>query len=107
MGGKVCYPSGVTAPAVDPIPLLSLEGITKRYASVVANDGVQAAALAPVSLVPRADGTVAHFPHLIERAKPGLIAVTAQGLRFTNEANSYHDFMQALLHATQIGRAHV
>ncbi len=75
---------------------------------VVANDLVQAAALAPVSLVPRAnpgsEGSVAHFPHLIERAKPGLIAVTARGERFTNEANSYHDFMQSLLAATPSGQ---
>lgn len=69
----------------------------------VADDLVQAAALAPVSLVPRADGSVAHFPHLIERAKPGLIAVTARGQRFTNEADSYHDFMQGLLAATPQG----
>ncbi|TXI63275.1 MAG: FAD-dependent oxidoreductase [Limnohabitans sp.] len=70
----------------------------------VARDLVQAAALAPVSLVPRADGSTAHFPHLIERAKPGLIAVTARGVRFGNEANSYHDFMQALLAATPAGQ---
>ncbi|MEY5029813.1 MAG: hypothetical protein RLZ63_2128 [Pseudomonadota bacterium] len=69
----------------------------------VARDLLQAAALAPVSLVPRADGSTAHFPHLIERAKPGLIAVTAHGVRFGNEANSYHDFMQALLVATPAG----
>lgn len=75
---------------------------------VVANDLIQAAALAPVSLVPRnnpgSDCKVAHFPHLIERAKPGLIAVTAKGERFTNEANSYHDFMQGLLAATPAGQ---
>lgn len=71
---------------------------------VVARDLVQAAALAPVSLVPRADGSMAHFPHLIERAKPGLIAVAANGLRFVNEADSYHDFMQALLKATPPGQ---
>jgi succinate dehydrogenase/fumarate reductase flavoprotein subunit len=71
----------------------------------VARNLVQAAALAPVSLVPRADGSTAHFPHLIERAKPGLIAVTARGVRFGNEANSYHDFMQALLAATPAGQA--
>jgi succinate dehydrogenase/fumarate reductase flavoprotein subunit len=71
---------------------------------VVAGNLVQAAALAPVSLVPREDGSVAHFPHLIERAKPGLIAVTAQGQRFANEANSYHDFMQDLLAATPTGQ---
>ncbi len=70
---------------------------------VVSGDLVQAAALAPVSLVPRQDGSVAHFPHLIERAKPGLIAVTARGQRFANEANSYHDFMQDLLAATPAG----
>lgn len=61
---------------------------------------VQAAALAPVSLVPQPDGGFTHFPHLIERAKPGLIAVMANGQRFTNEADSYHDFMRGLLKAT-------
>jgi succinate dehydrogenase/fumarate reductase flavoprotein subunit len=71
---------------------------------VVATDLVQAAALAPVSLVPQKDGSFTHFPHLIERAKPGLIAVTAQGERFCNEADSYHDFMQGLIHATPLGQ---
>ncbi|MEO5794288.1 MAG: FAD-dependent oxidoreductase [Rhodoferax sp.] len=69
----------------------------------VALDAVQAAALAPVSLVPRADGSHAHFPHLVERAKPGLIAVTAAGQRFTNEADSYYDFVSSLLAATPAG----
>ncbi|MDR3451463.1 MAG: FAD-dependent oxidoreductase [Rhodoferax sp.] len=70
---------------------------------VVARDLVQAAALAPVSLVPRRDGSVAHFPHLIERAKPGLIAVTGAGRRFTNEADSYYDFITELLKVTPAG----
>lgn len=65
---------------------------------------VNGAALAPVSLVPRRDGSVAHFPHLIERAKPGLIAVREDGQRFTNEADSYYDFVQGLLAATPPGR---
>jgi succinate dehydrogenase/fumarate reductase flavoprotein subunit len=56
-------------------------------------------AWAPVSLVPRQDGSFGHFPHLAERAKPGLIAVTAQGRRFVNEANSYYDYVEALLQA--------
>ena len=72
--------------------------------AVVARDLVHAAAMAPVSLVPRRDGTVAHFPHLLERAKPGLIAVASNGQRFTNEADSYHDFMQGLLRATPSGQ---
>ena len=70
----------------------------------VGTDGLQAAALAPVSLVPRADGSFAHFPHLIERAKPGLIMVRTDGQRFANEADSYHDVMQALLKATPPGQ---
>lgn len=53
-----------------------------------------AGAWAPVSRVPRADGSVMNFPHLVDRGKPGLIAVTADGRRFTNEANSYHAFMR-------------
>ena len=67
---------------------------------VVADDLKQAAALAPVSLVPQSDGSLAHFPHLIERGKPGLIAVTAAGKRFVNEADSYYDFMSSLIAAT-------
>ncbi len=63
----------------------------------VSSRQASAAALAPVSLVPRRDGSVGHYPHLLERAKPGLIAVNRRGARFTNEANSYHDFMSDLL----------
>ncbi len=71
----------------------------------VAKDLPQAAALAPVSLVPQRDGSLAHFPHLIERAKPGLIAVTRSGQRFCNEADSYYDFVSALIAATPAGQA--
>ncbi len=56
----------------------------------------QPGAWAPVSLVPRRDGSVAHFPHLIERGKPGLIAVDRDGRRFVDEAGDYHSFMRAL-----------
>ena len=55
-----------------------------------------AAAWAPVSLVPQADGSFKHFPHLLERGKPGLIAVTKNGTRFVSEAGNYHSFMRAL-----------
>ena len=51
---------------------------------------------APVSLVHRGDGSIGRFPHLIDRAKPGVIAVTRAGRRFVNEAGSYYDFMSAL-----------
>jgi succinate dehydrogenase/fumarate reductase flavoprotein subunit len=55
-----------------------------------------AAAWVPVSQVPRADGSFGLFPHFIDRAKPGVIAVTPKGQRFVNEGNSYHDFVQGL-----------
>jgi succinate dehydrogenase/fumarate reductase flavoprotein subunit len=48
----------------------------------------------PVSVMARRDGSQAVFPHiLLDRAKPGLIAVNAAGRRFVNEADSYHDFV--------------
>lgn len=55
-----------------------------------------AAAWIPVSLVPRRSGPPGVFPHLIDRYKPGVIAVTRRGTRFVNESNSYHDFGEAL-----------
>jgi hypothetical protein len=66
----------------------------------VRSDLAGAAALCPVSLVPKPDGSFAHFPHLLERAKPGLIAVLPDGRRFTNEADSYQDVTRALLAST-------
>lgn len=62
-------------------------------------------AWAPVSLVPHRDGSVGRFPHLIERAKPGLIMVRSDGTRFANEADSYHDVMKALFAATPAGQS--
>lgn len=68
------------------------ESAGARVDATVAHPG----AWAPVSLVPRADGGVSHFPHLIERGKPGLIAVDRDGRRFVDEAGDYHSFMRAL-----------
>lgn len=65
-----------------------------------------AGAWAPVSLVPRGDGSLGHFPHLIDRAKPGFIVVRRDGRRFVNEADNYHDFMNALFAATPEGEPH-
>ena len=58
-----------------------------------------AAAWCPTSLVPRSDGSTGVMPHFIDRAKPGVIAVAADGHRFSNEAFSYHDFVQDLVKA--------
>ncbi len=58
-----------------------------------------AAAWCPTSVIKRSDGTQGVMPHFIDRAKPGVIAVTGKGRRFTNEALSYHDFIQDLVQA--------
>ena len=49
------------------------------------------AAWMPVSRVPYADGSQGVYPHSFDRGKPGAVAVTAEGRRFVNESNSYHD----------------
>lgn len=58
-----------------------------------------AAAWVPASVTTRKDGTKGVMPHFIDRAKPGVISVTPKGKRFTNEGNSYHDFVQAMVKA--------
>jgi succinate dehydrogenase/fumarate reductase flavoprotein subunit len=60
-----------------------------------------AAAWCPTSVVRRKDGSQGVMPHFIDRAKPGVIAVTPTGRRFTNEALSYHDFVPDLVKACQ------
>ena len=54
----------------------------------------------PVSHLTWPDGSKGVFPHIIERGKPGVIAVRSDGRRFVNEADGYHDFVAALLAAT-------
>ena len=56
-------------------------------------------AWAPVSKVTHRDGSVGHFPHIIERGKPGIIGVLANGKRFVNEAHGYYDYVSAMLAA--------
>lgn len=55
----------------------------------------------PVSKVPLKDGGTGVFPHLLDRYKPGIIAVDRHGRRFTNEAESYHDVGAAMIRACE------
>jgi|BEDMetMinimDraft_2_1075160.scaffolds.fasta_scaffold01177_5 glycine/D-amino acid oxidase-like deaminating enzyme len=65
-----------------------------------------AAFWSPISRYVRPDGREAYFPHTVtDRAKPGVIAVDAQGARFVNEALSYHEFGQAMLRHEAARRA--
>jgi succinate dehydrogenase/fumarate reductase flavoprotein subunit len=52
---------------------------------------------APVSRRRRADGSMAVFPHFVlDRGKPGALAIDPAGRRFVNEATTYHLFGEAL-----------
>ena len=52
----------------------------------------------PGSVAARPDGSTAVYPHIVlDRAKPGLIAVGRSGQRFTDEAASYHEFTRAMV----------
>lgn len=57
------------------------------------------AAWMPVTRVDFGKGEFGVFPHLLDRYKPGIIGVLANGQRFTNESNSYHDVGAALVKA--------
>jgi succinate dehydrogenase/fumarate reductase flavoprotein subunit len=60
-------------------------------------DHANAGFWAPISLATRRDGSTAVFPHLVlDRGKPGLIAVNPDGRRFVNEATNYHLFAEAM-----------
>src|SRR5579885_1944599 len=71
-------------------------------ARVAPEEHLSGAFWSQVSVTRRGDGTTGLFPHLVlDRAKPGLIAVNSAGRRFVNEANSYHDFVEAMLASHQ------
>ena len=56
----------------------------------------------PVSRIRRKDGSTGLYPHiLLDRAKPGLIAVDGEGRRFVNEGVSYHDFVEAMYRSNE------
>lgn len=70
---------------------------------MVDSDLASPVAWAPVSRVPYRDGSYGHFPHIIDRAKPGVIGVLASGKRFVNEAGGYYDYVAAMVAAVPEG----
>jgi len=87
-----------------PVHSMSYEGnsgdgvsIGQRLGAAVTPEHCTSGLWAPVSITTRPDGSKGLFPHLVlDRAKPGLIAVNSAGRRFINEAASYHDFVLAM-----------
>jgi succinate dehydrogenase/fumarate reductase flavoprotein subunit len=79
------------------------DGITiaVERAGAALDDGGESPALwMPCSLLPGGGPVPAIWPHiLLDRAKPGLIAVGLDGRRFVNEAHSYHDFCMGMIRA--------
>jgi FAD binding domain len=77
--------------------------IGRRLGAAIAPERCTSGLWSPVSVVPRPDGSKGLFPHLVlDRAKPGLIAVNSAGRRFVNEAASYHDFVLAMFESHKL-----
>ncbi|MEZ5732912.1 MAG: FAD-dependent oxidoreductase [Paracoccaceae bacterium] len=67
-------------------------------------DAEAPAAYCPVSNVVWPSGATGRFPHIIDRGKPGVIGVLANGRRFCNEGLGYHDYVRALLASVPEGQ---
>jgi succinate dehydrogenase/fumarate reductase flavoprotein subunit len=84
------------------------EGVStaERAGAALAPDDITSGLWSPVSVTKRRDGSTGLYPHLVfDRAKPGLIAVNAEGRRFVNEACSYHDFALAMIETNNTAKA--
>lgn len=96
------FPAEVSAASQMP-PSISGDGIVTAEHDVGAavDDGGDSAGLwMPCSILKNADGSESVWPHiLLDRAKPGLIAVGPDGRRFVNETVSYHDFCMGMIGA--------
>jgi succinate dehydrogenase/fumarate reductase flavoprotein subunit len=81
------------------------DGITlgETAGGVLVTDLASPAAWAPVSKVRYADGITGHYPHVIDRSKPGVIGVLSIGRRFVNEAGGYYDYVAAMIAAAPQG----
>lgn len=71
--------------------------LASAVGGILGTDNIGPAFWTPVSIMKRPDASEEVYPHLImDRQKPGLMAVNRDGVRFTNEAESYHAFVMAM-----------
>ena len=78
----------------------SMQDLALALGAHFAEGGADHVFWAPVSVRKRSDGSTAVFPHFVmDRSKPGTVCVNQKGERFTNEAQSYHLFVRAMLEA--------
>ncbi|MGE8065524.1 FAD-dependent oxidoreductase [Pseudomonas sp. NPDC089569] len=98
---KALFPRTPTGHEHWALPPLGVSGDGLRLGESVgaqmATDLQSPVAWAPVSQVRYSDGSTGHFPHIIERGKPGIIGVLSNGQRFVNEANGYYDYVTAMV----------
>lgn len=104
---KALFPRTPTGHEHLALPPLGVSGdglrLGERVGAEVDSDMQSPVAWAPVSRVPHSDGSIGHFPHIIERGKPGIIGVLSNGQRFVNEANGYYDYVTAMVAAAPAG----
>lgn len=71
--------------------------LAQHYGGRLSSEHESESFWAPVSHRRRSDGSTAVFPHFVlDRGKPGALAVGPDGKRFVNEATTYHLFGEAL-----------
>src|SRR3546814_6709228 len=104
----VCRARELPAPVAEPTPAFAgCDGSTLELAlaagAALGPEGLDNALWFPSSVVARQDGSTAVWPHIVlDRAKPGLIAVDQAGRRFVNEAVSYHEFVRSEEHTSEL-----